>query len=402
MIRKILRQNLKYIIVVLLIWSICIPIIVFNRDDILVWYSHLVSKEDYDRDLMRKFVRQGDSVLDDSNVNLELMRKACDYYKNLNHIDPILYEPKWLSKKEDWQDKPNEKDKAWWKSLFSSSTDPNKPVPVLKYSVPPRKYWKKHINTVLEALDYYKRALNYSGPYFEPVKKIEEVSWAACRPREIIIAYSTFILNTEEIVEKEIQKRNEFFLEDSELIKTYRIVSAIKKGTIEGVRRDHYEQSLEGLLFGLKWEQLSPFEAEKLYGKLLIITSHQKKIYNNFRKKRGELRYQLGSKDKEFYYKAIEDFHAAREYANLNEFKRNESVAILNSIFASDLWIAKTYLQLEDIQGASTALQLAESDIDRIQSEGGILELGLREQYDNLRQNVYRKKGKLDKADQIR
>ncbi|MCP5495583.1 MAG: hypothetical protein H7A23_13585 [Leptospiraceae bacterium] len=399
MIKKILKQNLKYMLLVLVIWGILFPLIIINRDQILVWYSLKVSRQHYNESSMNGFLKKGNSILHNSNANLELMRDACDYYKNLNHVDPILYEPKWYDQAHRWQN-PKDKESSWFGSFFGNESQNSKQQePLLKYYVHPRDYWNGKEGDVLEALDYYKRALNYAGPNFEPVKKIEEVGWAVCRPREVVLAYSTFILNTEEYVEEKLAIS---YPNDSEIIKTYRIISAIKNGKFKEARRDFYEKGLIYLLLELKWANISPTEAENLYTKLIVITSNQKEVYNRFRKKRGLLRYKLGQEKKDNYKLAIEDFLAAREYPNMDEFKTKELNVYLNDIFESDLMIIKCYIELNQIEDAQKTLSVANSDIQKIFEEGGILEASLQEDYKEIRRIILRKLGRTREADEIR
>ena len=110
----------------------------------------------------------------------------------------------------------------------------------------------------------------------------------------------------------------------------------------------------------------------------------------------------LKKKKTDNYKLAIEDFLAAREYPNMDEFKTKELNVYLNDIFESDLMIIKCYIELNQIEDAQKTLSVANSDIQKIFEEGGILEASLQEDYKEIRRIILRKLGRTREADEIR
>lgn len=136
----------------------------------------MIQPPGYDPKIAGEFIEKADSILQrkvsyqdlgERTPDLEIMREACLYYYSLNERDTILYKPSWTDSMSIWRFKDSGMDeRSDGKKLSFKSRSP------ITGSFNPKEYWKALSPNVLEALDYYKRALNFSGPDLNVPKKI--------------------------------------------------------------------------------------------------------------------------------------------------------------------------------------------------------------------------------------
>lgn len=272
--KKIIKENIVYLILLGVFWFFSMPYVYSKKEAIFDWYSLKVSPIGYTPKVMKNLIKKGDSVLISSflesepkteeafksNIQpiLEKIANVCDYYKEIGKTDDILNEPTWFDKNTRW------------------SEDPSKITPdgVSRRSLPshenPHEFWIRHQDSLLSALDYYKRALNYSGPELQAAERVRLVSAAVCRPQETVISYSTYLTNAESYVEEQIrktQKREIQNLNDKQI--EMFVLSKIRVGTPPPDPQE-FIKALTILLKDTHYETLSPIEADILYEKILF------------------------------------------------------------------------------------------------------------------------------------
>ncbi len=417
---QIFRENLKYILAVLFVWAITFPSILQNKDNILatinLWYNNLSGYPN--PRIAHQLAHKGDEILqgrqersggffsnltslvssDDSGksmglpLDLQIMEKSCLYYRSKEHIEEIFLEPTWLQKSQTWNSR-----------LFRNA----KPVPTDEVSLGPnpKEYWNSHIEAVLEALDYYKRALRFSGPEFIVPKKIESVAWAVCRPAEILLAYKTHMLETEKYVFDKLDKENKLptnLKNASELQKLTVILSSIKIGSFPEVNQNDYLESLlrQILLTGMK--NFSPREMDSVFERILFFVGHDDKEYLKFMLRRGDLFFLLGKEEPVYFKKAISQYQVS---ANIKLAESDETVdlpILLVHQFESTLAITKCYHELGDDKKSLTIL---DSLIPRLRnvdqrSVGGV-KVQILNDYIQTKVAVLRKLKRYEEADEI-
>ncbi|EMY02029.1 hypothetical protein LEP1GSC029_4700 [Leptospira interrogans str. 2002000626] len=204
-----IRENRKYILFLLFVWIIATAWILPNRYRLLNRLALIIQSPGYDPKTAKEFIKKGDSILakevtyqdlGERIPDLNVMREACLYYYSLSEIDRVLYKPSWTDSMSTWRFKTEEESEDKKNSTKTQSRNP------ITGSFNPGDYWKVVAPNVLEALDYYKRALNFSGPDLNVPKKIEKTALAVCRPEEVLLAYADYIRNTEETVRIVMEK----------------------------------------------------------------------------------------------------------------------------------------------------------------------------------------------------
>ncbi len=414
---QIFRENLKYILAVLLVWAITFPYILQNKDTILarltLWFNQ---KDGYPNlRVAHKLIQKGDEIIadrqekstgffsglkdfaedsDSGKVNgfpldLMIMEKACLYYRSKEHVEEIFLEPSWL-----------EKAKEWDTSAFhrKETYDSNK----VSLGPNPKGYWNLHIEAVLEALDYYKRALQFSGPDLEAAKKIESVAWAVCRPAEILLAYKTNMIETENFVLNKLKSENKLPSKLTEKQQLTILLSVIKNNSFSEVNPNNYQESLlrQILLTGMK--NFSPKEMDEVYERIIYFVAQSEKEYLKFVQRRGDLYFQLGKENKDYYKKAIYQYQIAR---NLDLASQDETVdlpLLLVHQFEANLSIAKCYFELGEFKTALKIvdeLKLLLRNVD--ESSVGGKKIRIINDYYDTKRKVLRKLKRFEEADEI-
>jgi hypothetical protein len=416
---QIFRENLKYILAVLFVWAITFPMVLQDKDDILarfnIWYNDLFLSYPDRLRIAHKFIQKGDEIIqgrkelssnpfskitaffsgEDLNkaitlpLDLTLMEKACLYYRSKEHIEEIFLEPTWREKAQEWNSP------LFLKSKSSDSLD-------VALGPNPKEYWNSHHEAVLEALDYYKRALRFSGPEFQAPKKIESVSWAVCRPAEILLAYKTYMLETEKYVLDILKKEEKDPSRRTETQILTQVLQSIKSGKIPGVDPNDYKEALlrQILLTGMK--DFSPREMGSVYFRIIYLSASNEPEYLKFVQRRGELFFQLGKENPEFYKNAIQDFKTSMDISIAVKDESANFPLLLVHQFEAKLSIVKCYVELAEY---NTALKLLDELIPSLRnvderSVGGIKSPILKS-YRETKRFVLRRKGRFDEADEI-
>lgn len=400
---------------VLLVWAITFPLILQNKDTLLAkitlaynsLYGYpnpriarsLISKGDAilegrktgDSDFFRGITQFFSSEENQKNVtlplDLQLMEKSCLYFRSKEHIEDHFLELSW-----------REKAVEWGSPLFLRMA----PQGELVLGPNPKEYWNSHIDPVLTALDFYKRAQRFSGPDLLVPKKIESVAWATCRPSEILLAYKTHMVETENFV---LQKLKENFRVPSGLseIQTRMIVlSSIKQSQFPEVAANDYLESLlrQILLTGMK--SFSPKEMDDIYERILYFVGASEREYLKFKFRRGELYLQLGQQETSYFKKAAFEFNeASRINLAISEEEMNLPLLLVHE-FECNLREAQSYIGLKDYNKSLLLLDKLKPKLRNIdeRSVGGTKENILKE-YQKTTRTVLRKLGRFEEADEI-
>ncbi|MCB1140862.1 MAG: hypothetical protein H7A24_07080 [Leptospiraceae bacterium] len=415
--KKIIRENLKYILTVLIFWAFALPYIYSERDTLFEKYSLFVSPIGYRPKIMKKFMDKADKILanefldekpaneEEWNRNVEpflnRMQNVCEFYKKSGKRDEILKNPTWYEKNEQWSEDP-------------SRLQPNgHNRSALPHTFDPGEKWKEHEESLLEALDYYKRALNYSGPEFLIAKRIQQVSAAVCRPEEAILAFSTFILNTETYAEKEIYKNKDIKKEmrgKTEKQKFSQVLAHIKSGKAP-ISTTDYIEGLIKLLKDTGFEKISPKESDLIYEKILFFYTNttdprQRFHEKNFRLKRGILLFEMSQREPKYLDRALLEFSAAAASENMSEIQTDKNNFYNALVFEANLYRVRCFLQKGDNKLALTILQKMMNDIRKIDDRAGapkqaIQDRNLLHDYHLLRRKTLIQLGRKMEADEI-
>lgn len=380
----------------------------------------MIQPPGYDPKIAGEFIEKADSILQrkvsyqdlgERTPDLEIMREACLYYYSLSGRDTILYKPSWTDSMSIWRFKDSGMDeRSDGKKLSFKSRSP------ITGSFNPKEYWKALSPNVLEALDYYKRALNFSGPDLNVPKKIEKVALAVCRPEEVLLAYADYVRNTEETVRFKMEntKRSRSFFSCNQVENQpntltekqnqMRIWSQIKSDSfvIDSERNlkvsaNDFKKALNLLAFGIYktgLHSISPLEADGILEKLLFFSDPGTVEYDELLMKRGMLNYQLGKRDPSFLNKAIFYFSEVSRSNLLNK----------GSVFESKLMIARIEIRKDRLDSALSELQKLETDlytIDKAYRVTGSGRSDLIEDRKKLLRYVLRKKGRYEEADEL-
>jgi hypothetical protein len=414
---QIFRENLKYILAVLFVWAITFPYVLQNKDIILAKFTLIYNGYfGYPNPrIAHQLAAKGDAILEGRSegsssffakissfftgtengkanvlpLDLRLMEKSCLYYRSKDHVEEIFLEPTW-----------REKAKEWNSDLFKKmkEVEPNE----VSLGPNPKEYWNSHIEAVLEALDYYKRALRFSGPEFSIPKKIEKVAWAVCRPVEILLAYKTHMLETEEYVLGKLKAENKLPSNLSDKQQLITIMSSIKNGGFPEVNPNDYMETLlrQILLTGMK--SFSPKEMDSVYERIIYFVAHSEKEYLKFVERRGDLYFQLGKEDSEYYKKAINQYVIS---TNINLAKEDETADIpllLVHQFEANLAVAKCYYELDEYKNALKTLDALTPSLRNVdeRSVGGS-KTHILKSYRETKRKVLRKLQRFEEADEI-
>ncbi|MDX1957579.1 MAG: hypothetical protein SFU98_03345 [Leptospiraceae bacterium] len=410
--KKILRDNAIYIFFLIVFWVITIPYVYGKQDLLFEWFSNLVSPTGYNPRVMKSFVKKGDSAIskhfldrdekdekkffEELSPYMERMKEACEFYEEVGTKDAVLNEPTWLDRNTRWK-----KEGTAGEKLDSFKRNP------LSESVTPYEFWKANIEEILTALDYYKRALNYSGPEIKPARRIHLIAGAACRPAEVILAYSSYISSSENYVEAQVRK--EMGVKTSGLSEKqiqYAVWARIKSNKDLPELND-FLKGITYLLTDTNFKTISPYEADKLYERILSFLQNtndpgQQKNEREFRLKRGKLLYELAKSDSKYYTKALKQFEAAKEFDNLSVYTSKEIRPIMSHIFESKLYIARCHLRMKDFKTALHILQDMEVSLRSVDGRENFKpETDLLQDYHVLLREAFTGLGRIEEADQI-
>ncbi|MCU0824093.1 MAG: hypothetical protein MUF77_05575 [Leptospira sp.] len=412
---QIFRENLKYILAVLFVWAITFPWILQNKDTILARLTlaynslygspnprianQLIAKGDAilegrktgDSDFFKKISQFFSSEENPKNVSLPLdlglMEKSCLYFRSKEHVEDHFLELTW-----------REKATEWGSPLFLRMA----PQGELLLGPNPKDYWNSHIEAVLSALDYYKRALRFSGPALLAPKKIESVAWASCRPSEILLAYKTHMVETEAYVFKKLKESFSVPSGLSELQTRMIVLSAIKRSEYEEVSANDYLESLQRqiLLTGMK--SFSPKEMDDIYERILYFVGSNEREYLKFKYRRGELYLMLGKEDPTYFKKAAIEFNEASRIELAKEDEELNLPLLLVHEFECKLREIQSYMGLKDYSKSLTLVDKLKPKLRNIdeRSVGGTKE-GILKDFQKTTRTILRKLGRFEEADEI-
>lgn len=396
---KLIKDNKFYLIFVLIFWLITFPIVFWQRNTLYSWYALAVSSLEYSPDTMESFIRAGDDALEDSitlesleqqcqnkkdsenglscsqTIHLNLMASICKKFSSLNKNRPPFENSLWSEKQKQW-----------------SHQQINHPMQIgiaLPPTIIPKKYWRDHINGVLEALDYYKRALNYSGPNFKAVARVEKAAGAACRDQDTFLAYTGHIYHTENYVLSQLADKEQIPSHLSTLQKTMLLWSAIKedKELQKEFNASHYLVSIQNLLKNTNFSKSSPYEANKLYLRLILFSQPNEKLVNDHRFKWGQHLLRIGSLNPIFYREGIKRLHYSIQFspdylASMDLFSQK---LLRNRKFEVYLLTTGAYLKLKQKQAAFQEFKKAQAILQNVDGRmAEIADRSLLKQYENV------------------
>ncbi len=405
---------------VIIIWVLTFPWVYYNRHALYDWYSIQLSSPGYKPKTMNSFVSDGDSTLSkhflghrekDENAFLEKiqphmdkMAAACQYFQEAGERDQILVGAKWY-----------DKNTRWTKNAESSSDRIKTAEDIHEFNreqlsdaEEPGYYWKHNIEPVLEALDYYKRALNYAGPELKAARRIDLIARAACREQEVVVAYSTFLYSSEEYLEKKIRQETDqdqlVGLDDKARLSLVWVrIRADLKETLP--RLSEYLVGVQKLLSDTRFQEFAPEEADGLYERLLFVLESttdagQIREEKKLRLKRGKLLYKLALKNPAYYPNAIKQFEAASHFSDLTPYSPGEVYQIQAQIFEASLYKAKCIYNQGDYKKTYDILSdMYTRKVDGRESK--TVEIDLLRDYHSLKRETLIKMGRLKEADEI-
>jgi tetratricopeptide (TPR) repeat protein len=436
---KILKKNIVYILVIGVIWLFFFPLLFLNRDSLYSWYVLKMSPSGYTPKSMRKFIMDGDkatlkglenSIQSDRLMEqfensdkketliksfLSQMERACEFYSDAQTKDELLVEPGWLEKNSTWSSDREESANA-----IGSSRK------VLPNVMDPDRFWKKNISYLLEALDFYKRALYYSGPEITAADKIHSIARSICKPNESILAYTSYLNHSNSYVEEILSNQEEESFKNSQsfsnkvkrffgfgiserkemyglnpLMKKTIIWSYIKENHAYPVLFD-YLKGMNILLLDTKLRDMSPKEADELFETMLFFLQRtddpiQQKNERFFRFKRGIHLFKSGD-----FIKAKEQFSAAKEFSDLKDESTVSIRVIMSHIFQAELMIAKCEFKLKNYQEAMKSLAILENSLHSIDGrDGGKIEIDLLKDYKQTKIETLKKLGRVKESEEM-
>jgi len=442
--KKLIRDNMVYILFVLIVWAITFPYIFFEKDEIFARLSHLWSPPGYNPKYVEILISKGDHFLEpkekatlsklkeilSSNLepdlpplDLKIMEEVCDYFASRNHKDQFLDPPTWYRKKE----------------MLGTYADTEDRELVLSFD--PKVYWLHYAEDALSALDYYKRALNFSGPDIRVPRRIETAAKITCRLSEILLAYTTHVYATEAFVEKEYLRKelaqysiplkpsflrriwdwlrgkrssNRTLPQQSELTSKQiqlRVWDLIRSGKVKEIRQSEFIESLQKTLKnkGTSIQVSSPKEALNIYERLLFFVSNQNSPleYRMYRRERAGIYLEFAKENSEYFQLAIAEYSDAREIPNPRDIPPEIFPALLVENFSLELGIAHVYFRKKEYQETIRVLNQMESKLRNLdeRSAGGsglaIEKENLLKQYRQLKKTTLRKLNRFEEADEI-
>ncbi|TGK05607.1 hypothetical protein EHQ53_18495 [Leptospira langatensis] len=221
---SILREKKKLFLSLLLIWILAAIYIYPRRFEFLRSFALWLEPPELNPSLSEKLKAKGDDLLSEKvefrqvehYLRTDQMARACSRAYNLGKegLDDIFRIPSWMeAKHQGWTIERLSDPSA---TKFSTGEKP----------IDPFEYWDEFHQIPLEALDYYKRALNYNpfDGYNFPneraslgkdkpeiagkslLEKIKITSFATCRPEEAILSHFQSIIKIEELVFEKIKE----------------------------------------------------------------------------------------------------------------------------------------------------------------------------------------------------
>jgi tetratricopeptide (TPR) repeat protein len=362
----------------------------------------------------------GDSPISLPPLDTRLLKDICKYFVSREHKDPSLDTLTWNKKKEMITPKYWENDREM----------------ILNFD--PLAYWKENVDFVLQGLDYYKRALNFSGPEIRVPKRIEEASLASCRYSEIILGYSSYVFQTEDFIKdrylKDILGKGKFakpswykrfwnwirgrsipkmdFPQESNLTPKQiqlRIWDIIRNGNAREVTRGEFLEGVRKALqsAGKKMDESSPEQALEFYERLLFFVSNQNDPleYSRYRKNRGEIYLRFSKENPKYLDLAISEFRDSAKIVNQTEIPQEVLPAVLIESFSLELGIAKAYFQEKKYENALQELDRIQSKLrnidDRSTKGGEVAKKSLLQEYRFIRKTTLRNLNRFEEADEI-
>jgi tetratricopeptide (TPR) repeat protein len=433
---------LIYILLVAIIWAITFPLIFWKKDWIFSKITYFWSPPGYDLAKTENLIGKGDSYLlphgkpwttkfkeflsaDESPelppLDIELLKKACDYYSTREHRDPFLDSPSW-----------NEK-----RNMLSSKNHIVNEEILLTFD--PKIYWKENLPYVLQALDYYKRALNFSGPDIRVPERIETAAVASCRYSEILMAYTIHVYQTEEFIQKKYLKdelgRENPLSKPSWFRKVWnwirrkkstanrlplasnlspkqvqlRTWDKLRRGEIYEITKSEFIRSIGKTLRNLSipLDQSSPIEALEMYERLLFFSTNQDSPieFRRYRKYRGEIFLRLAKENSANFEKAILEFKDATTIANQSDIPPEVMATLLVENFALELGIAKVYFQQKKFQECIFILNELQSKLGTVDERSTVDtkmdQRNLLKEFRFYRKTTLRQLGRYEEADEI-
>ncbi|MCX7999194.1 MAG: hypothetical protein N3A69_09635, partial [Leptospiraceae bacterium] len=299
----------------------------------------------------------------------------------------------------------------WTSEFTSSNPEESLAREKLPSTIEPAVYWKTHIEAVVNALSYYKKALHYSGPNYLAAQRIHFVSRAACKPEESIIALTTYVYNTEKYVEDTIineDKSRKIVYQNLDSLSQMKMVLYFLRSNPQMKEIfPEYQKAITVLIYDTNFTKVSPLEAAELINRPLAFleTSSdigQIKNAKKMRMIRGKILYEEGKKERVHLHGALLDFEAASEYPDLSKYPNHEVPEIKSNIFEAKLYIAKCHYQLKNYKETLNVLNNLLNDVRSIDGrESKKVELGLLKEFHELRKETLMKLGRVREADEL-
>jgi hypothetical protein len=373
---KILKDNKYYIIALLAFWVITLPYIFIKRDAIHNWFSLKVTSFQYSPSKMKSLYEKADSIIYDSitlsyihrkcaqekenstecslDEHLSMMRNACAYFDRLSIEKPPFEDTNWIEKKTVWTSDPE----------YSLGGLGSNRV-ILPKAINPQTYWKNHIQPVLSALEYYKKAQMVSGPTFTIVKKTQRAALASCRQQEGFMALINYIFSTENYILEYLQdeKKIPSYLSSAQQVTLVWKTIRDEKELREHLDPNDFVYSLQELLLperGFRYK--SPEEANEFFHRLLFFVKDDEWNENLIRFKWGKHLFAMGDENNDNYKRAILQLQASTVFSN--SYTKLQSIEKLKRLrghsFEANLITARAYNKLNSPANALQHLKTAE------------------------------------------
>lgn len=383
---RILRENRIYILAVLLIWAIFVPIIIKNRNtilsDIAIWYSSPGFKEKTAESLLAK----SKSKIEDSKTDLSMLRRACE-----------------LSRAHSGEKQPPRP--LTWREKAKNWKDPEALPPQNQYDmgiqVLPQEYWNRHYLHALDALDYAKRSLHYSGPLREYPEWIESLGRALCMEGEIFLGYSDYIQNIQAYA---LENQKEALSNDiTQKQAQIQILSLIRKGKVPRVIAKDFGYALDKLNYESRLTIVSPREADFYMELRVFFLAGDEYERNLAQKKRADLNYELASENPDYFKKAVLLYEDSARFVDWDELdKQGKFNSAQTILFESVLGKAKCYIELQEYNRAIHSLESLKRNVRMFDERNPrAMNKTLLSEYRATLKKAYRKIGRFEVADEI-
>ncbi|PJZ68283.1 hypothetical protein CH373_10415 [Leptospira perolatii] len=224
---SILKEKKKLFLSLLLIWTLTAIYVVPRRYEILRSFTLWIEPPELNPKLSEQLQERGDELLSekvtfhhiDHFIKLGKMSESCYRAMEIGRhgLDELFREPSWMEARK----------KGWTMQDLIPNESPLLGSDFNRERIDTTEYWQEYSRTVLEALDDYKRALNFNpfdgynrlpgvGVFGTDrpsiygkslLEKITMTSYASCRPEEALVSHFHTLTSIEDLVFEKIKRK---------------------------------------------------------------------------------------------------------------------------------------------------------------------------------------------------